>query len=454
MTPYGKKITQLGLTIILIVAAFVGGVYIGYANKPITEKIVGVSNMGVDQPDAVDFAPFWQAWKVIDSHYVATHGLASTTASASTTNSTGSAQATSTTPKIATNQERVYGAIAGMFESLGDPYTVFFPPEQAKLFQEEVDGSFSGVGMEIGIRDGALTVVAPLKDTPAFRAGIKSGDRIVKIDDKAAADLPVDIAVRQIRGKKGSVVKLTIERNGESQKDVSITRDTIIIPTISTEGNSPLAADASGHEGIRPDGVFVIRLYNFSAQSPELFRQALQKFADSGSDKLLFDLRGNPGGYLDAAVDIASWFLPSGKIVVSERTSSGSSDGKLTEHKSRGYVTQLPKLPRVVFLIDRGSASASEILAGALSEHGVAKLVGERSFGKGSVQELIPITTDTQAKVTIARWYTPKGRSISESGLTPDYPIKISKDDTEKKVDPQFNKGIEVLKDNSVWQNK
>jgi len=440
MTPYGKKITLLGTVAVLVVAGFIAGVYTGYSNKPVADKILGLINKDQEQPENVDFAPFWQAWKVVDDRYVSTQGVATTTVASTTLQKTA-----------VTNQTRVYGAIEGMFKSLGDPYTVFFPPEEAKMFQEEVNGSFEGVGMEVGIRDGALTVVAPLKDTPAYRSGVKSGDRIIKIDGKPAADLAVDVAVKQIRGKKGTIVKLTIERNGEPQKEISLTRDTIVIPTISTEGNSIVSADSRGHDGIRPDGVFVIRLYNFSAQSPDLFRQALQKFEDSGSSKLLFDLRGNPGGYLDAAVDIASWFLPAGKLVVSERTGTGDKTTSV-EHKSRGYVTQLRKVPRVVVLIDRGSASASEILSGALSEQGVAKLVGERSFGKGSVQELIPITTDTQAKVTIARWFTPNGRSISESGLNPDYTVLITKADMDKKIDPQFNKGLEVLKDNSLWK--
>jgi len=439
MTAYGKKILYLCVIGVVIAGAYVAGVYTGYANKPITERITGVINKSEGQPEDVDFTPFWQAWKVIDDRFVPTHeGLGSTTIATSTAT-------------VASNQERVYGAIQGMFRALGDPYTVFFPPEEAKMFQDEVNGSFSGVGMEIGIRDGVLTVVAPLTDTPAFRAGIRSGDRIVKIDGRQSADMAVDIAVREIRGKKGSTVVLTIERDDEGPIDISIVRDTIIIPTISTEGNSSITDMGKGHEGIRPDGVFVIRLYNFSAQSPELFRRALETVANSGSDKLLLDLRGNPGGYLEAAVDIASWFLPEGKVVVSERMGTGSLIS-VNEHKSRGYVTQLPKLPRVAILIDGGSASASEILAGSLSEHGVAIIVGERSFGKGSVQELVPITADTEAKVTIARWFTPNGLSISDSGLTPDHEVKITREDVDNKVDPQFDKALEVLKDNNLWK--
>ena len=441
MTPYGKQVTTIIGSLVLIVGAFFVGVNYGREHTPASEKVTDVSNMTLGQPDNVDFAPFWAAWKTIDERYVATHN--GTGATGTSTSALTPGQASTTAPKVATNQDRVYGAIAGMFQSLGDPYTVFFPPEQAKAFQEEVDGSFSGVGMEIGIRDGALTVVAPLKDTPAYRAGIKSGDSIKKIDGKDATTLSVDVAVKQIRGKKGSTVTLLIGRTGEADKEITITRDTIVIPTISTDGSSPIAGGEK-KEGIRSDGVFVIRLYNFSGQAEQLSTKALQQFEDSGSTKLLLDLRGNPGGYLESAVGIASWFVPQGKIVVSERSGNGT-EAKITEHKSRGYVSQLRAVPKMVILIDRGSASASEILAGALSEYKIAKLVGERSFGKGSVQELIPITSDTEAKVTIARWYTPNGKSISESGLTPDYPVTITKADTEKKIDTQFDKAIEIL---------
>jgi len=438
MTAYGKKIVQISVAVLLIGSAYIAGIYTGYANRSLAEKVVGVSNQSVGQPDAVDFAPFWQAWRVIDERFVATHqGLGSTT------------DATSTA-KIATNQDRVYGAIQGMFAALGDPYTVFFPPEEARAFQDEVSGTFGGVGMEIGIRDGALIVVAPLKDTPAFRAGIKSGDKILTINGVNAAGLPVDSAVRQIRGPKGSKVQLGIQRGNDPEKEFTITRDTIIIPTISTEGSSPLSNEKA-REGIRPDGVFVIHLYNFSAQSPELFRQALQKFIDSGSTKLMLDLRGNPGGYLDAAVSMASWFLPKDALVVSERTGTGA-NVVITEHKSLGYAVQLPRIPRIAILIDRGSASASEILAGALQEHKIAKIIGERSFGKGSVQELVPITPGTEAKITIARWFTPLGHSISDSGLTPDFMVTISATNTAQKIDPQFDKAIDVLQNNSLWK--
>ena len=212
------------------------------------------------------------------------------------------------------------GAIQGLVSSLGDPYSVFLPPAETEMFESDISGNFEGVGMEIGIRDKILTVIAPLKGTPAEKAGVLPGDKIIKIDETGTVDLSVDKAVKLIRGKKGTTVKLSIIRGPKDEAlEISVTRDTINIPTIDTE--------------IKND-VFIIRLYNFSANSPGLFRESLREFAVSGKDKLILDLRGNPGGYLEAAVDMASWFLPAGKVIVREDF------GKKAEpvvYRSKGY---------------------------------------------------------------------------------------------------------------------
>ena len=238
---------------------------------------------------------------------------------------------------------------------------------------------------------------------------------------------------------------ITILRNGDKDfKEIKITRGVINIPTIDTEikpkdftkGQNP---DKNG-DGLRDDGVYVIRLYNFGATSPNQFKEALAKFTKLGSNKLVLDLRGNPGGYLEAAVDMASWFLPADTPVVLE---SGRETGEKA-YRSKGY-NIFSKNLKMVILVDKGSASASEILAGALSEYGVATLVGEKTFGKGSVQELVRLGKDSSLKVTIARWYTPKGRSISENGLLPDVLVPITKEEAEKGIDSQFAKAIEIL---------
>ena len=386
----------------------IGSFYLGFnsGEKSLSTAIVGIENAAEDQPASVDFAPFWKAWNLINEKYVPA----------------------STTSKAIGDQEKVWGAIKGLTDSLDDPYTVFFPPVESELFEADIRGNFEGVGMEVVAKDGAITVIAPLKDSPASRAGIMAGDRIVKIDDRETSNLSTEDAVQIIRGPKGTRVTLTIFRNGETEPfDVGVVRDVINIPTINTKE--------------LPGGIFIIELYSFSAQSPNLFRGALREFVLSDNNKLILDLRGNPGGYLEAAIDMASWFLPSSSVVV--REDFGRS-GEEKVYRSKGYDIFSENL-KFVILIDRGSASASEILAGALAEHGRAVLVGDQTFGKGSVQELVNITSRTSLKITIARWLTPNGLSISENGIEPKFLVKYSAADREAGRDPQLEKAIEIL---------
>lgn len=416
-----KKLVRIIIGLLILIIVFFIGSYVGRKNAR-TEAINSIMPSGF-AVTAEQFEPFWKVWNILSEKFVA----------ATTTDT----------------QQRIWGSIQGLASSQGDPYTVFFPPEENKTFKSDIAGNFEGVGMEIGIKDGILTVVSPLKGSPADRAGVKTGDKIIKIDDKNSADLPVDKAVKLIRGKKGTPVVLTILREGSSEPmEKTIVRDVIDIPTIETEVKPGLAnKSADNPNGLRADGIFVIRLFSFSAQSPELFRNALRTFLQSGSHKLILDLRGNPGGYLDAAWDMASWFLPTGKVIVTEDF-GGKGENKV--YKSKGYDT-LNKFfgqnnYKIVILVNNGSASAAEILAGALQEHGVAKLVGVKTFGKGSVQELIEITPDTSLKVTIARWLTPKGHNLSHDGLDPDFEVKITPKDIEAKKDPQVDKAVEILR--------
>lgn len=393
--------------IIAIIGSFGTGVAVGeHINKGRASADTIKTQSEVVKNEELDLTPLWKTIDELDTKFV------STTASSS----------------VPSPEDKVWGAIEGLTASYGDPYTVFFPPKETTAFEEEVRGNFEGVGMEIAIKDKVLTVVAPLKNTPAERAGMKPGDQILKIGKLYTAGMTVEDAISNIRGPKGSSVTLTVKRNGGAE-EISITRDVINIPTLETK--------------LRDDGVFVISLYTFSANSPELFRGALRDFILSGSDKLVLDLRGNPGGYLEAAVDMASFFLPMGKTVVIE--DSGVKSEQKSE-RSKGYDVFTDKL-KMVILINEGSASASEILAGALREHGIAKLIGEKSFGKGSVQELVEITPETSLKVTIARWLTPNGKSISENGLVPDVHVAITKKDLDKKLDPQMDKAVEILID-------
>lgn len=411
-----NKNTQLkiiGWSVIVAVAVFYTGFYYGGKSKMQNLSAQNIANRDVVASTTADFAPFWEAWEILNDKFVTTHSK-----------------------KYVTDQDKVWGAVQGLAASYGDPYTVFFPPEESKMFSEEIKGNFDGVGMEVGMREGVLTVVAPIKDNPAYKAGIKSGDQIIKINGTSTVGLSIDEAIKMIRGPKGTTVTVTMLRKGVKEPiDFVLTRAVINIPTIDTE--------------VLPNGVFIIRLYNFSQNSAELFRGALREFVTSGSDKLILDLRDNPGGYLGAAVDMSSWFLPVGKVLVTEDFGNDSATPKL-EYKSRGYDIFnkfFNKGLKFVILVNGGSASASEILAGALQQYGVAKLVGEQTFGKGSVQELVQLTPETSIKVTVARWLTPNGTWISEKGLTPDVVVPFVADKVDPKKDVQMDRAIaEVLK--------
>jgi carboxyl-terminal processing protease len=417
---FAKKFSSGIILIAIAGVAFGIGVKFGSVSHSPIEQVIGLENKEDGKPQTVDFSAFWRAWNTLSEKFVS-----------------------STTTKT-TDQDRVWGSIQGLTASLKDPYTVFFPPEQTKEFESEISGNFEGIGMEIGIKDDILTVVAPLKNSPSERAGMRSGDQILKINDTITTGLKVDEAVRMLRGKRGTEVRVTVFRSGKKEPfEIKITRDVIAIPTLDTEGKT---SSGSGEKtsGLRSDGIFVIKLYSFSEPSANLFRGALRQFFETPSQKLIIDLRGNPGGYLDAAVDMASWFLPSGKLVVSEDFGPNIPP---KEYRSFGYnvFQQFRPNTQVVVLVNGGSASASEILAGALREQGKATLIGSKTFGKGSVQELIKITPETSLKVTVARWLTPLGHSISLVGITPDIEVKITPDDIEKGKDPAMERAVKFL---------
>lgn len=357
----------------------------------------------------VDMAEFWRVWNLMEEKF--------TSASSSESISV---------------EKRIEGAIMGMVAAYGDPYTVYLPPEEAAYFEEDISGNFSGVGMEVGMRDGLITVIAPLPETPAEQAGVMSGDVIVRIDDESTERMTIDEAVRRIRGEKGTDVTLSIYRDGDTEfRTITITRDTIVIPTVKTEQDGD---------------VFTIALYSFNAIAEEKMDEALAEYEASGADKLIIDLRGNPGGYLQGAVEIASHFLAAGEVVVREQ-SSDKEEQVFRSRQRSGYDFEPSEF---VVLVNGGSASASEILAGALHDHGVATIIGEPTFGKGSVQELVPLPNNASLKVTVARWLTPNGVSISDGGLTPDIVIEMTSEDREAERDPQKDAAIRFLHGETV----
>ena len=406
---------------LLIAGSFGLGVWFGAERRSDLENLsfIGGAEPPIVVAETIDFSPFWKTWRLLEERFASEGEL--------------------------DRQKMVWGAISGMVAALDDPYTVFLPPKEQEDFSNEIKGEFGGIGAEIGMRKGILVIIAPLEGSPAEAAGLRAGDKIIKIDDTSAAELTLDEAVHLIRGLKGTTVTLTVlSKRGEDTKDIKVMRDTIRIPTLSTRdlGQARL-----------PDGqgIFLIKLFNFNEGSVQAFRQAVREFLLSGSKKLILDLRNNPGGFLEASVDIASWFLPEGTVVAREMFA----DGQEQLYRSRGYGA-LEAIPLVI-LINQGSASASEIVAGALHEHRHVPLIGEKTFGKGSVQQVESITPETSLKVTIARWLTPEGISISKAGLAPDIEVVVNgegekQDEKEPKSsfafeedDPVLERAIEYL---------
>jgi carboxyl-terminal processing protease len=406
---------SVGLLIITIIFAL--GFFIG--NMDSNPLKVKVSN--------VDIGTFWKVWEILDDQFVTTDHKDKLGQEISSTT-------VSEFDNMSKEQRRIYGAIKGMVDSEQDPYTTFFTPEEASSFETEIKGSFDGIGMEVGKRDGIIVVITPISGSPAERAGIKTGDKIVKINNITTLDMSVDEAVKIIRGPKGTTVDIQVYRDGvEKPIDFKIARDTIQLPTLDKYYD-------------KNTGVYTVKIYSFSEHVNSLFKEAMQEFASTNSNKLIIDLRGNPGGYLEAAIDISSYFIPSGKVIVSQDYGSKQ---KIEQLRSLGYNILKNKDVKVVVLVDGGSASASEIVAGALQDHRVATIMGEKTFGKGSVQEYIKITDKTGLKVTIARWLTPNGNSISVSGLAPDIEVKKDEntkpEDIKNRKDNQYLKAVEFL---------
>jgi len=353
-------------------------------------------------PEEIDFSLFWEAYHKLQEKFVNKEKF--------------------------DVQEMIYGAISGMVKSLEDPYTVFLPPEETKRFIEDVKGVFEGVGMEIGIRKGQLQVIAPLEGTPAQRAGLRAGDKILEIDGKPTVDMTIEEAVNLIRGPRGSEVTLTIFREEwEKTKEIKITRAVIEIPSLKWE--------------LKNDDIAYIKIYQFSEKANFDFRVAAIEILASPAKKIILDLRNNPGGYLEIAQDISGWFLEKGDIVVVEDF-GGKRDQKIYKAEGPSRFLDYP----IVILTNQGSASGSEILAGALRDNRGILIIGEQSFGKGSVQELEKLKEGSSLKITVARWLTPKGELITDKGLDPDIKVEMTEEDYEEGRDPQLDKAIEIIK--------
>ena len=314
------------------------------------------------------------------------------------------------------------GSLKGMVNSLGDPYSVYLDPKMYSELMLETKGSFGGVGIVLGVKEKQLTVVAPIEGTPAEAAGIQSGDLIMKIDNQDTKDMALDEAVGKIRGKEGSTVTLTIRRASQEPQEYKLTRATIVLKSVSGK--------------MLENGIGYIRLSMFSETTGNDFLLKMNELTGQGMKSLILDLRNNPGGLIGESVKVASLLVPKGPIV-----SVIGKDGTRETSESQLEKSTMP----LVVLINGGSASASEIVAGAIQDTGAGKLIGVKTFGKGSVQRIIPLDKDSAVKITIAEYHTPKDRSIHGKGIEPDILVEMPKD-KEAKEDPQLDKAIEVLK--------
>ncbi len=399
-----SKVQRGIAAIVILFAVAFGSYYFGYQNgfRNVQVKTVeGVSNLSQGNKENVDFSLFWDAWNLVKEKYVSADAVQ--------------------------NKDLVNGAIGGLVGSLKDPNSIFFPPSDAKEFSQNISGAFSGIGAEIGSKNSQIVVVSPLKGSPAERAGLKPGDAIVQIDSTSTAGMSIDDAVRIIRGPIGTIVKLTITREGLADpKEISITRETIRIPTLDWE--------------MKSDSIAYIHLYNFYEQAPFLFYQAALSVAAQNPKGIILDLRDNPGGYLDAGINIAGWFLKPGEVVVREKFRSG--DDQVYTAAGSGIFRDTP----LVLLINGGSASASEIVTGALRDDRGIQTVGAKSFGKGTVQELTSLKDGSLLKITIAHWLTPKGQLIDKNGIKPDYEVERKDEDVLANRDPQLDKALAIIR--------
>jgi carboxyl-terminal processing protease len=400
-----KKIGFLFIVFLLILSFYIG--FNQGKKSSIEEEISAPLTKSAlknkfSEKENVDFSLFWKVWDLVKNNHVNKNTLDA--------------------------QKMVYGAINGMLRATEDPYSSFMDPKETKDFSEQINGSFEGIGAELGIKESVLTVISPLEDSPAEKAGLRPGDKIIKIDGKISTDFDIDQAVDLIRGKKGTNVVLTIFRNGDNDtKDITVTRDVIKIKSVKLE--------------FKENNVAHLKINEFGDQTTKEFRTAVNQILEKKSKGIILDLRNNPGGLLDKCVEIASFMMPKGEKVVTEEDSAGAKENLYTEGNDK--ISQIP----MVILINEGSASASEILAGALKDNKGITLIGKKTFGKGTVQQLMSLPGKTSVKITVAKWLTPGGIYIAEKGISPDVEVEMKGEDYDNNRDPQLDKALEILKE-------
>jgi len=399
------NLKQIRLTVLII--AFVilaGGIGYWLGGQGLTINIGGPQKVTIDRTTPadkdLDFSLFWTAWDRLFANYLDKTAISS--------------------------QEMIYGAIKGMVSSLGDPYTVFLPPQENKEAKEDLDGAFEGVGIQLGYIDEQLAVIAPLSGMPAEKVGVKAGDLILKVDEKETLEMTLPEAVTLIRGPKGTTVKLTLLHQGETEPYVAeIVRSTIIVPSVEVV--------------FLEENIAHLKLTRFGERTSDQWAMAVNQILTHQPTVkgVILDLRNNPGGYLSGSVFIASEFLSSG-VVVKQENAAGNQENYSVDRQ--GILLHQP----LVVLVNQGSASASEIVAGALQEYKRARIVGEETFGKGTIQEAEDLPGGAGLHITTARWLLPSGKSIDKDGIIPDN--QITNDQTTEE-DEQLQEAIKLLAD-------
>lgn len=399
------NLKQIRLTVLII--AFVilaGGIGYWLGGQGLTINLGGPQRITIDRTipadKDLDFSLFWTVWDRLTASYL--------------------------DKTVLNPREMIYGAIKGMVASLGDPYTVFLPPQENKEAKEDLDGTFEGVGIQLGYIDEQLAVIAPLSGMPAEKAGVKAGDLILKVNEKETIDMTLPEAVSLIRGPKGTTVKLTLLHQGEKEPYVAeIVRSTIIVPSVEVV--------------FLEENIAHLKLMRFGERTSDEWDEAVREILTHQPtvEGVILDLRNNPGGYLSGSVFIASEFLSSG-VVVKQEDATGNQENYSVDRQ--GMLLHQP----LIVLVNQGSASASEIVAGALQEYKRATIVGDKTFGKGTIQEAEDLPGGAGLHITTARWLLPSGKSIDNDGITPDNQLA---DDPTTEEDEQLQKAIELLAD-------
>lgn len=409
----GRNIIIVLISLLLVAGAFSGGVLVGWLiperttaeipalTSTATPGTTGTSTSDISVSDL--FKPFWETWQLVHKQYVA---------------------------QPVDDLKLMQGAIRGMLDSLGDPHTSYMTPEEYQQANMPLEGEYEGIGAWVDTSGKTLTIISPMPDSPAEKAGLKAGDQIIAIDGKSVEGVDPSIVLKSVLGPAGTTVTLTIKRTSPDETlDVSITRQKISVPTMESK--------------MLDNQIAYVALYTFGDTTANDLKKALTDLLAQNPKGLILDLRGNGGGYLQTAIEVVSQFIKEGPVMYEE-----TGDGKRQEYDAipGGLATDIP----LVVLINGGSASASEITAGAIQDTGRGKLVGTTSYGKGSVQNWIPLENNQGAvRITIAHWLTPKERQINGVGLTPDVVVEYTEEDAKAGRDPQLAKAIEILLGNN-----